>query len=38
MATASPAALDEFIRRFTTQIDTGFGVISGEVQTVLAGF
>ena len=35
MATASPAALDEFIRRFTTQIDTGFGVISGEVQTVL---
>lgn len=35
MATASPAALDEFIRRFTTQIDTGFGIISGEVQTVL---
>lgn len=35
MPTASPAALDEFIRRFTTQIDTGFGVISGEVQTVL---
>jgi type IV secretion system protein TrbL len=35
MATASPAALDEFIRRFTTQIDTGFGVISGEVQAVL---
>lgn len=35
MATASPAALDDFIRRFTTQIDTGFGVISGEVQTVL---
>ena len=31
MATASPAALDDFIRRFTTQIDTGFGVISGEV-------
>lgn len=35
MATASPAALDEFIRRFTTQIDTGFGIISGEVQAVL---
>lgn len=35
MATASPAALDDFIRRFTTQIDTGFGVISGEVQAVL---
>lgn len=35
MATASPAALDDFIRRFTTQIDSGFGVISGEVQTVL---
>jgi len=35
MATASPAALDEFIRRFTTQIDTGFGVISGDVKAVL---
>lgn len=35
MATASPAALDEFIRRFTTQIDSGFGIISGDVQAVL---
>jgi type IV secretion system protein TrbL len=35
MSTASPAALDEFIRRFTTQIDSGFGIISGDVQTVL---
>jgi type IV secretion system protein TrbL len=35
MSTASPAALDEFIRRFTTQIDSGFGIISGEVQAVL---
>jgi type IV secretion system protein TrbL len=35
MTTASPAALDEFIRRFTTQIDSGFGIISGEVQAVL---
>lgn len=35
MATASPAALDEYIQRFTTQIDSGFGVISGDVQAVL---
>jgi type IV secretion system protein TrbL len=35
MATAGTSALDEFITRFTTQIDSGFGVISGDVQTVL---
>lgn len=36
MATASPAALDEFIRRFTAQIDSGFGLIAGDVQGILA--
>jgi type IV secretion system protein TrbL len=36
MATASPAALDEFIRRFTGQIDSGFGLIAGDVQAILA--
>lgn len=35
MATAGTSALDEFITRFTTQIDSGFGVISGDVQTIL---
>jgi type IV secretion system protein TrbL len=35
MATAGTSALDEFITRFTTQIDSGFGVISGDVQVVL---
>lgn len=36
MATPSPAALDEFIRRFTAQIDSGFGLIAGDVQGILA--
>lgn len=36
MATATPAALDEFIRRFTGQIDSGFGLIAGDVQAILA--
>jgi type IV secretion system protein TrbL len=35
MATAGTSALDEFITRFTTQIDSGFGIISGDVQVVL---
>jgi type IV secretion system protein TrbL len=35
MATASPAALDLFIQRFTSQIDSGFGLISGDVQVIL---
>ncbi|OYW27058.1 MAG: hypothetical protein B7Z44_13620, partial [Caulobacter sp. 12-67-6] len=35
MATAGTSSLDEFITRFTTQIDSGFGVISGDVQVVL---
>lgn len=34
MSTASPAALDEFLDRFTTQIGSGFGVISGDVHAV----
>lgn len=34
MATASPAALDEFLERFSAQIGTGFGVIQGDVQTI----
>ncbi|CAN7604593.1 P-type conjugative transfer protein TrbL [Phenylobacterium sp. LjRoot164] len=36
MATASPAALDEFLARFSEQIGTGFGLIQGDVQTVFA--
>ncbi len=36
MASASPAALDDFIRRFVAQIDSGFGLISGDVAGVLA--
>lgn len=36
MATADPAVLDDFLNRFRTQVDTGFGVIQGDVSTVLA--
>lgn len=36
MATASPAAIDEFLDRFTTQVGSGFGLIQGDVQGVFA--
>lgn len=36
MATASPAALDEFLAQFTSQIGSGFGLIAGDVQMVFA--
>jgi type IV secretion system protein TrbL len=36
MATASPAALDLFLSRFSTQIGSGFGLIQGDVQGVFA--
>lgn len=36
MATASPSGLDLFLNNFRTQVDTGFGLISGDVQGVLA--
>ena len=36
MATADPAALDQFIAAFTGQVGAGFGAISGDVQSVLA--
>lgn len=32
MQTASPAALDDFISRFTSQVGAGFGLIHGDVQ------
>lgn len=32
MQTASPAALDDFITRFTSQVGAGFGLIHGDVQ------
>ena len=35
MATASPNGLDLFLTNFRTQVDSGFGLISGDVQTVL---
>ncbi len=35
MATADPAALDDFLNRFRTQVDAGFGLIQGDVSTVL---
>jgi type IV secretion system protein TrbL len=31
MATADSAALDDFLNTFRTQVDTGFGLISGDV-------
>jgi type IV secretion system protein TrbL len=36
MQTASPAAIDEFLARFTSQVGNGFGLIQGDVQTVFA--
>ena len=36
MATASPAALDDFLARFSTQVGSGFGLIQGDVQGVFA--
>ena len=36
MSTASPAGLDLFLNKFRSQVDSGFGLISGDVQTVLA--
>ncbi|HEY5009260.1 MAG TPA: P-type conjugative transfer protein TrbL, partial [Caulobacteraceae bacterium] len=36
MATADPAALDDFLTKFRGQVDAGFGLISGDVSTTLA--
>src|SRR6201996_756126 len=36
MATADPAVLDDFLNKFKTQVDAGFGLISGDVTGVLA--
>jgi type IV secretion system protein TrbL len=36
MATADPAVLDDFLSKFKTQVDAGFGLISGDVSGVLA--
>lgn len=36
MATASPAAIDDFLERFRATIDSGFGLIQGDVQGTLA--
>ena len=34
MATASPNALDQFLERFISQVDSGFGLIRGDVGVV----
>lgn len=34
MQTASPAALDQFLDRYTTQVGGGFGAVQGDVQHV----
>jgi len=36
MATATPAALDQFLQSYTTKVDSGFGLIQGDVQGVFA--
>ena len=36
MATADPAVLDDFLNKFRTQVDAGFGLIQGDVSGVLA--
>jgi type IV secretion system protein TrbL len=36
MATADPAALDDFLNRFRSQVDAGFGLIQGDVAGTLA--
>jgi len=35
MATADPAALDDFLEKFKNQVDAGFGLIQGDVSGVL---
>jgi type IV secretion system protein TrbL len=35
MATADPAVLDDFLNRYKTQVDAGFGLIQGDVSAVL---
>lgn len=34
MSTASPAAIDTLLERYTSQVRTGFGLIQGDVQAV----
>jgi type IV secretion system protein TrbL len=36
MQTASPAALDDFVARFTSQVGAGFGLIQGDVRATFA--
>ena len=36
MATADPAVLDDFLNRFRSQVDAGFGLIQGDGSGVLA--
>ena len=36
MATADPAALDDFLNKFKGQVDAGFGLIQGDVSATLA--
>jgi len=36
MTTASPNGIDLFLNNFRTQVDSGFGLITGDVQAVLA--
>ena len=36
MATADPQVLDDFLNRFRTQVDAGFGLIQGDVSGTLA--
>ena len=35
MATADPAVLDDFLNKFRTQVDAGFGLIAGDVSATL---
>jgi type IV secretion system protein TrbL len=35
MATADPAVLDDFLNKFRTQVDAGFGLIQGDVSGTL---
>jgi type IV secretion system protein TrbL len=35
MATADPAVLDDFLNKFRTQVDAGFGLIQGDVSATL---
>ncbi|QUD90931.1 P-type conjugative transfer protein TrbL [Phenylobacterium montanum] len=36
MATADPAVLDDFLNKFRSQVDAGFGLIQGDVSATLA--